>query len=356
MAPRWVFSPIDAESLSYLRRTGRTAAEVQLVERYAKEQQLFRTDDAPVPVYTKTLSLDLGTVVPSLAGPKRPQDRVALTDMKQSFRKSLVAPIAERGYALDEAARARTGTVQDNGDSSDITHGAVVIAAITSCTNTSNPSVMVAAGLLAQKAAAKGLKAKPYVKTSLAPGSRVVTDYLQAAGLEKALDSVGFYTVGYGCTTCIGNSGPLPEPVAKAVTDGNLVASAVISGNRNFEGRVNPLVKANYLASPPLVVAYALAGIDGRSTLHDGTARHGLRRPGPTSSSPDIWPTRLAKSSETMANVPCLPEHVRSISYGNCVWDLVIQMWNADRHVSEAACSIEWKPERARTSKSRRSS
>jgi aconitate hydratase len=314
------FFPIDNESLSYLRRTGRTAAEVQLVERYAKEQQLFRTDDAPAPVYTKTLSLDLSTVVPSLAGPKRPQDRVPLADMKQSFRKSLVAPIAERGYALDEAARARMGTVQDNGHSSVITHGAVVIAAITSCTNTSNPSVMVAAGLLAKKAAAKGLKAKPYVKTSLAPGSRVVTDYLQAAGLEQALDAVGFYTVGYGCTTCIGNSGPLPEPVAKAVTDANLVASAVISGNRNFEGRVNPLVKANYLASPPLVVAYALAGT---TDIDLTTEPIGKSTDGADVYLKDIWPTR-EEVQQTIATAvqPSMFEK----QYGNCFTSN--EMWN----------------------------
>lgn len=254
------FFPIDDETLSYLRWTGRTDAEVQLVERYAKEQHLFRTDAAPVPTFTKTLRLDLSSVVPSLAGPKRPQDRVPLTAMKQTFQDALRAPVQQRGFALDDAALARSGTVRTNGHGEEIRHGAVVIAAITSCTNTSNPSVMLGAGLLAQKAVARGLKVKPYVKTSLAPGSRVVTDYLEKSGTADALRQLGFHTVGYGCTTCIGNSGPLPEPVAKAVVDGGIVASAVLSGNRNFEGRVNPLVKANYLASPPLVVAYALAG------------------------------------------------------------------------------------------------
>ncbi len=254
------FFPVDAETLDYYRRTGRTAAEVELVERYTKEQQLFRTDDGPEPKFTKVVTLDMGTVEPSLAGPKRPQDRVPLAAMKTSFRNSLTAPVSERGFALDDAGLKRKAEVSDNGCSATIGHGAVVIAAITSCTNTSNPSVMLAAGLLAKKAAEKGLKPKSYVKTSLAPGSRVVTDYFDKSGLTKALESVGFYTVGYGCTTCIGNSGPLPDPVAKAVTEGDLVASAVLSGNRNFEGRVNPLVKANYLASPPLVVAYALAG------------------------------------------------------------------------------------------------
>jgi aconitate hydratase len=254
------FFPTDDETLAYLRRTGRTADEVQLVERYTKEQQLFRIDGGPVPKFTKTLRLDLSTVEPSLAGPKRPQDRVPLREMKQSFRTALVAPLAELGFALDAAAAARVGHVAVNGHSAPIGHGAVVIAAITSCTNTSNPSVMIAAGLVAKKAVERGLRVSPYVKTSLAPGSRVVSDYLDKAGLSDALDAVGFQTVGYGCTTCIGNSGPLPEPVAKAVADADLVAAAVLSGNRNFEGRINPLVKANYLASPPLVVAYALAG------------------------------------------------------------------------------------------------
>jgi len=253
------FFPIDDETLAYLRRTGRTAAEVELVERYTKELGIFRTDDAPVPQFTKSISLDLSTIEPSLAGPKRPQDRVALSAMKDSFQESLRAPVTQRGFELDAQRREQVSVIR-NGYTAEIGHGAVVIAAITSCTNTSNPSVMLAAGLLAQKAVERGLTVKPYVKTSLAPGSRVVTDYMDLSGLSGALQQLGFYTVGYGCTTCIGNSGPLPELVAAAVTEGNLVASAVLSGNRNFEGRVNPLVQANYLASPPLVVAYALAG------------------------------------------------------------------------------------------------
>jgi aconitate hydratase len=263
------FFPIDDESLSYLRRTGRNPDDIDLVERYTKELGVFRTASDPVPTFTKTLKLDLASVESSLAGPKRPQDRVPLSDMKRQFRQSLQAPIQERGFALDDQALLRTGTVQNNGDSTDIGHGAVVIAAITSCTNTSNPSVMIAAGLLAQKAVARGIKVKPYVKTSLAPGSRVVSDYLDKAGLTSALEGLGFHTVGYGCTTCIGNSGPLPDPVADAVRGGDLVASAVLSGNRNFEGRVNPLVKANYLASPPLVVAYALAGTTDTDLVND---------------------------------------------------------------------------------------
>ncbi|MBL6830735.1 MAG: aconitate hydratase AcnA [Pirellulales bacterium] len=282
------FFPIDEETLRYLRLTGRPAAQVELVERYMKEQGLFHTAAAPRPEFTKCLSLELGSVVPCLAGPKRPQDRVRLGDVKQSFADALTAPTSARGFALEGEALASTGTVANNGESSQIHHGAVVIAAITSCTNTSNPGVMVAAGLVARKARAQGLGTKPWVKTSLAPGSRVVTDYLEASGLAADLDALGFETVGYGCTTCIGNSGPLPEPVAKAIDEGDLVAAAVLSGNRNFEGRVNPLVKANWLASPPLVVAYAIAGTTDIDLEHEpiGTGSDGadvfLR---------DIWPT-----------------------------------------------------------------
>jgi aconitate hydratase len=281
------FFPVDAETLNYLRRTGRTKAEVDLVERYTKEQGLFRTDASPMLSYTKAITLDLGSVEPSLAGPKRPQDRVSLSAMKKTWQSALRAPIADRGFGLDDAALARKGTVKENGQGTAIGHGAVVIAAITSCTNTSNPSVMLAAGLVAKKAVEKGLTVPHYVKTSLAPGSRVVTDYLDKAGLTAALQKIGFHTVGYGCTTCIGNSGPLPDAVASAVTEGDLVAAAVLSGNRNFEGRVNPHVKANYLASPPLVVAYALAG----TTDIDLTSEPlGQGKDGPVYLR-DIWPT-----------------------------------------------------------------
>jgi aconitate hydratase len=282
------FFPIDGETLNYLRRTGRTPAEVTLVERYAKEQQLFRTDTAPVPTYTKTLKLDMASVEPSLAGPKRPQDRVALADMKANFQRSLGAPLSERGFALTATQLSRTAPVARDGAPTEITHGAVVIAAITSCTNTSNPSVMLAAGLLAQKAAARGLSVPHYVKTSLAPGSRVVTDYLNQAGLSEPLRQLGFFTVGYGCTTCIGNSGPLPDEVATAVQSGDLVVAAVLSGNRNFEGRVNPLVKANYLASPPLVVAYALAGTVAIDLTRQALGRG---RDGQEVYLRDIWPS-----------------------------------------------------------------
>jgi len=254
------FFPIDEQTLAYLRETGRSDEEIQLVERYTKEQRLFRSLTASAsekPRYTKVLRLDLATIEPSLSGPKRPQDRVALADMKRSFHHALQSPLQERGFALSDEQLSRSVDVAD-GDA--IGHGAVVIASITSCTNTSNPDVMLAAGLLAKKAVQRGLKTKPHVKTSLAPGSRVVTDYLQQAGLEQPLEQLGFHTVGYGCMTCIGNSGPLPETVARAIGEGQLVAAAVLSGNRNFEGRVNALVKANYLAGPPLVVAFALAG------------------------------------------------------------------------------------------------
>jgi aconitate hydratase len=254
------FFPIDEETLRYLRRTGRSENELSRIEAYAKLQGIFRTDELTEPEFTDTLELDLSTVVPSLAGPKRPQDKVALTAMKKSFRDALGAPPKERGFGLSQSQLSKTATVGFNGTKENLGHGAVVIAAITSCTNTSNPSVMLAAGLLAKKAAERGLKVPPYVKTSLAPGSKVVTEYLREAGVLPALADLGFHLVGYGCTTCIGNSGPLPEAVEKAVTEGELVAAAVLSGNRNFEGRVHPLVRANYLASPPLVVAYALAG------------------------------------------------------------------------------------------------
>ena len=315
------FFPVDDETLAYLRLTGRPAEQVMLVERYMKEQGLFRTPAAAVPEFTKRLSLDLGSVVPSLAGPKRPQDRVALQNVKKTFAESLTAPTAKRGFALEGPALTRTGTVKENGHDSTIHHGAVVIAAITSCTNTSNPSVMVAAGLVARKAVAKGLTTKPWVKTSLAPGSRVVTDYLERSGLDKDLDALGFETVGYGCTTCIGNSGPLPDAVAKAVADGDLVAAAVLSGNRNFEGRVNPLVKANWLASPPLVVAYALAGTTDIDMDHEpiGTGRDGqpvfLR---------DIWPTADEVRKTVEASV--LPTQFQA-RYGN-VWNSN-ERWNA---------------------------
>ena len=273
------FFPIDEETINYLKATGRAEARVALVEAYAKAQGLWRTKRTPDPLFTDTLELDIRTVEPSLAGPRRPQDRVPLLGAAAAFATEL-----ESGFGRPrEAARAAVaGARHGLGD------GDVVIAAITSCTNTSNPSVMIGAGLVARKAAALGLKVKPWVKTSLAPGSKVVSDYLEKAGLQKDLDKLGFNLVGYGCTTCIGNSGPLAEPLAAAVADNDLVVCSVLSGNRNFEGRINPHVKANYLASPPLVVAYALAGTMTLDLARDpiGTGRNGkpvyLK---------DIWPT-----------------------------------------------------------------
>jgi aconitate hydratase len=246
------FFPIDADTLRYLKITGRKSARVALVEKYANSQGLFRSAKVAEPVFTDTLELDLSTVEPSLAGPRRPQDRVSLASASREFARSLTDV-----FNKQEDARRR---VKVKGTNYDIGHGDVVIAAITSCTNTSNPSVMLGAGLVAKKAVERGLKVRPWVKTSLAPGSQVVTDYYAKSGLNKYLDALGFQLVGYGCTTCIGNSGPLPEAVANAVNDRDLVVAAVLSGNRNFEGRVHPQVRANYLASPMLVVAYALAG------------------------------------------------------------------------------------------------
>ncbi len=244
------FFPIDAETISYLKLSGRPADTVALVEAYAKAQGMWRDANSVDPVYTDTLELDLGTVVPSLAGPKRPQDRVAMTGMRKAVDDELDL----------QGRKSKDARTKVAGSSYDLGHGDVVIAAITSCTNTSNPAVMLAAGLVAKKALALGLKAKPWVKTSLAPGSKVVTEYLAKAGLQTALDKLGFNLVGYGCTTCIGNSGPLPEEISKAITQGDLVVSSVLSGNRNFEGRVHQEVRTNWLASPPLVVAYAIAG------------------------------------------------------------------------------------------------
>ena len=252
------FFPVDERTLDYLRLTGRSEAQIDLVEQYAKANLLFRHADAPTPTFSSMLELDISTVIPSLAGPKRPQDRIAMTDMAKAFQKALDTPAAQRGFAL--SAEQKQATAKVAGTDSEITHGSVVLSAITSCTNTSNPSVLIAAGLLAKKAVEKGLKTAPHVKTSLAPGSRVVTTYLEKLGLDRYLNELGFYTVGYGCTTCIGNSGPLPDRVRNAIHEKDLVASAVLSGNRNFEGRISPDIKANYLASPPLAVAYALAG------------------------------------------------------------------------------------------------
>lgn len=343
------FFPTDAETLRYLRATGRGNS-ADLLERYTKEQNIFRTDDTPDPIFTDTLELDLGAVEPSLAGPKRPQDRVPLKDLKTTFRKSLTMPVKERGFGLSEDQTQVTANVRDNGHSSTIGHGAVVIAAITSCTNTSNPSVMIGAGLVAKKAVQAGLTVKPYVKTSLAPGSKVVSEYLEKAGLLDNLKQLGFNVVAFGCTTCIGNSGPLPEPVAQAVTEGNLVACALLSGNRNFEGRVHPQVKANFLASPPLVVAYALAGT---TDIDLTTEPLGTNREGKPVYLRDLWPTQEEISRVISASVE--PEmFVRSYANvfdGNLQWNEIplaggdLYEWKSDStYINEPPFFEDLKP------------
>ena len=285
------YFPIDAQTIDFLRFSGRPDELVALVEAYAKAQEIYRTDDTPDPQFSSVLSLDLDTVEPSLAGPKRPQDRVALRNVKQAFAQELP------GLLKPGAELATTVTTADGHT---LGHGSVVIAAITSCTNTSNPSVLMAAGLLAKKAVAKGLRVKPWVKTSLAPGSKVVTEYLTAAGLMPALTKLGFDVVGYGCTTCIGNSGPLPETVDAAISQGKLVAAAVLSGNRNFEGRVHASVRANYLASPPLVVAYALTGNVNTDLT---TEPLGTGSDGQPVFLKDIWPSQAEVAQAINANL-----------------------------------------------------
>ena len=329
------FFPVDEETLHYLRQTGRSEAEVERVEHYCKEQGIFRSNEIPDPEYSETLELDLEAVTPSLAGPKRPQDRVPLSAMKGAFRKALAAPVIERGFGLSPQASEQVATVGFNGNQATLKHGSVLIAAITSCTNTSNPSVMLGAGLLAKKAADRGLRVPLYVKTSLAPGSKVVTEYLKGAGLIEPLAALHFDLVGYGCTTCIGNSGPLLPEVAKAVTEHQLVAAAVLSGNRNFEGRVHPQVRANYLASPPLVVAYALAGtvdIDFESEPL------GKDRTGSPVYLRDIWPSQVEVGQAMDRAVR--PEMFRE-SYAN-VWD-GNPTWNAIPVAGGAL--YEWRPD-----------
>src|ERR1700689_3115384 len=300
------FFPVDSETLAYLRFTARNEDQVKLVEAYTKEQGLFRTDATPDPIFSDRLELDLATVVPTMAGPKRPQDSVRLTDAKTSFEKSL-------------GAAPKSVSVQNNGDRFDLADGSVVIAAITSCTNTSNPSLMLGAGLLAKKAVERGLTSKPWVKTSFAPGSKVVTDYIEKAGLWPYLNSLGFNLVGYGCTTCIGNSGPLSEPISKAIKESNLVAVSVLSGNRNFEGRINPLCRANYLASPPLVVAYAIAGrmdfdIVNESLGNDKSGKPVYLR--------DIWPTpdEVEKTMRSSVTSEMFRKEYADVFSGDAQW------------------------------------
>jgi aconitate hydratase len=335
------FFPVDAETLNYMRSTGRPAELVDLVEKYTRAQGLFRTDGMPDPVYTETLALDLGAVEPSLAGPKRPQDRVKVADLKTAYRKALLAPTGPQGLGLKEADLGRTAVVS-NGHQTEIGHGAVVIAAITSCTNTSNPSVMLGAGLLARKAVEAGLNVPPYVKTSLAPGSRVVEDYLNKSGLLPYLERLGFHIVGFGCTTCIGNSGPLPEEVSQAIHAGDLVVSSVLSGNRNFEGRVHPETKTNYLASPPLVVAYALAGTTDIDLFNDplGTGSDGqpvyLR---------DIWPTNaeIRQAVHDFLTPEMFVEQYSNVWDGNETWN-EIPVGGGDLYAWDAASTYIQEP------------
>ncbi len=338
------FFPVDHETLRYLRFSGRDPDLVELVESYTKAQGIFRTDATPDPVFSDTLELDLGDVEASIAGPRRPQDRVALTDAKGDWRKNLLGML-EHGVELDhqrvkdwladggsasapahEVAEPQplgklfeSVTVTDGVEAFPLRHGSVVIAAITSCTNTSNPEVMLGAGLVAKKAVERGLKTKPWVKTSLAPGSKVVTDYLREAGLQPYLDALGFQLVGYGCTTCIGNSGPVAEHIARGINEGNLVAAAVLSGNRNFEGRINPEVRANYLASPPLVVAYALAG---HMDWDPGSEAIGNDPAGGPVFLKDIWPSQkeIQEAIESAVKAEMFAEQYGRVFEGDEAW------------------------------------
>ncbi|MBK8432622.1 MAG: aconitate hydratase AcnA [Chloroflexi bacterium] len=346
------FFPVDQQTLVYLRQTGRSADLVADVEQYAKLNHMWYDPSQPDPEFSDTLELDLSTVVPSLAGPKRPQDLIPLSEMKQQYRASLLAPVGPKGLGLKEVDLGRTGTYR-NGTEFAMKHGDVVIAAITSCTNTSNPSVMLAAGLVAKKAVEKGLRVKPYVKTSLAPGSKVVTDYLEQAGLVPYLDALGFQTVGYGCTTCIGNSGPLPDAVVNAIQEGDLVVSSVLSGNRNFEGRVHPLTKTNFLASPPLVVAYALAGTTDIDLL---TEPIGTSEAGEAVYLKDIWPTTAEiQEAVTSAVKPAFfANQYGTVASSNETWNAIptasseIYPWDeSSTYIQEPPFFIDMAPEPA---------
>lgn len=326
MAPEYgataVYFPVDQQTLDYLKFTDRPSELVELVEKYFKTQGLFSTDESPLPEYSDMLELDLGTIEPSVAGPKRPQDRVPLSRVKSNFIEMLSTSKDKRGYALPSSELSTVSEVHIDGHSSVIQHGSVVIASITSCTNTSNPFVLIEAGLLAKKAAARGLKPKPFVKTSFAPGSRVVAKYLEQAGLLESLADLGFQIVGYGCTTCIGNSGPLKGDISSVINDHHLVTAAVISGNRNFEGRVHASVQANYLASPPLVVAYALAGNIQTDLFHDPL---GEDLNGQPVFLKDLWPSRQEVNQVIASTIqPAMYHSMKStIFQGNEAWDQI---------------------------------
>ncbi len=313
------FFPVDGETLNYLRGTGRDNELVELVEHYTKSQGMFRTDDMPDPVYSEVLELDMRTVEPCLAGPRRPQDRVPLKEMKRSFGAVLKSYLTKEKEGAKATGADDKAELKMNGHKATLTHGSVVISAITSCTNTSNPSVMIGAGLLAKKAVERGLKVNPAVKTSLAPGSRVVTDYLKGSGLMPYLEALGFHLVGYGCTTCIGNSGPLPEPVADAVKKNDLTVASVLSGNRNFEGRINPLTKMSYLASPPLVVAYAIAGTVNIDMLNEPL---GVGKAGKPVFLRDIWPSQdeVRRTIEKTLNPELFRSRYASVFEGDAEW------------------------------------
>ncbi|MBI4612213.1 MAG: aconitate hydratase AcnA [Planctomycetes bacterium] len=337
------FFPVDSETLRFLAQTGRSPDLVDRVERYTKEQGLFRTDFGPSAEYSDTAELDLGTIEPSLAGPRRPQDRVRLAEMKSSFAVALGTSPDKGGFGVPSAALARRAPVSGDGHKSEVGHGAVVIAAITSCTNTSNPSVMLAAGLLAKKAVERGLTVPGHVKTSLAPGSRVVSGYLKAAGLLPYLEKLRFHLVGYGCTTCIGNSGPLPEPVAKAVKENDLVAVAVLSGNRNFSGRIHPLVKAAYLASPPLVVAFALAGRADLDLLREPI---GMGSDGKPVFFREIWPSQreIADAIARSVSAKIFSTEYANVFDGNETWNAIPASGGEVYRWSESSTYIQEPP------------
>ena len=329
------FFPIDDETLDYMRRTNRSEEQVELVERYCREQGLFHTPETPDPEFLDVLELDLGEVQPSVAGPKRPQDRIVVPSLPEEFEASLTRDAGPVGFGRTEEDLDATGTYDDGVHEYELTHGDVVIAAITSCTNTSNPSVMIGAGLLAKNAAEAGLTVDPHVKTSLAPGSKVVTEYLTESNLLPYLEELGFSTVGYGCTTCIGNSGPLPDAVASAIEDGDLIVSGVLSGNRNFEGRIHPLVQANYLASPPLVVAYALAGTVDIDLTSEPL---GTNADGEEIYLEDIWPSaaEIKETIDRTVKPEFFKQEYKGIETSNETWNEIkipegsVYTWDED--------------------------
>ncbi|MCB0329566.1 MAG: aconitate hydratase AcnA, partial [Bdellovibrionales bacterium] len=329
------FSPVDEVTLDYMRATGRPAELIELTERYYKEQGLFRTADTPDPEFSQVAELDLSTIEPAIAGPKRPQDRVPLSALKTSYPKMVTSPVGPKGLGRTDDEFKKSVDLLVDGSSIQMETGAVVIAAITSCTNTSNPSVMLAAGLVAKKAVEHGLSVPAYVKTSLAPGSRVVTEYLEKSGLNVYLDKLGFQTVGYGCTTCIGNSGPLKPEIEKAVRDSDLVVSAVLSGNRNFEGRVHPLTQTNFLASPPLVVAFALAGNTNRDLNSEPL---GKGDNGKDVYLKDVWPTNkeIEDAVRSFITVDMFKERYGEVFKGSKAWQAIdaskgeLYQWKAE--------------------------